>query len=326
MAAPRHLTRRAFSATLATLGCTAFMSVALAQNSAPIKLVVGAPPGGTTDTVARAVAVNMAKELGRTVIVENRGGAGGNIAADYVAKSAADGNTLLVSFSSFSINASLYKNLPFDPRKDFTPISMLATVPSVLVTRKDFPANDMAEFVKVVKAAPGKYTMALGGIGSSLHMAGERMKLMAGLDIVNVPYKGTTPALTDVLGGQVDMMFASTINVMGHAKAGTLKLLGVTSPKPIDALPGVPPIGDTVKGFESNAWFALFGPARLPPETLARLNAAARKAVAAPDYVATMQRESASAVSSTPDELKAFVDKDIDVYAEVVRVTGAKPE
>ncbi|AOB29588.1 MFS transporter [Bordetella sp. H567] len=318
--------RRAIAFAAAALAAGAYAFPAFAQQTPPIKLVVGAPPGGTTDTVARSIGTTMGKELGRTVIVENRPGAGGNIAADYVAKSAADGNTLLVSFSSFSINASLYKNLPFDPRKDFTPISMLASVPSVLVTRKNFPANDMAELIKLVKASPGKYTMALGGIGSSLHMAGERMKMMAGLDIVNVPYKGTTPAMTDLLGGQVDMMFGSTLNVIPHIKAGALKAMGVSSNKPLESLPGVPPIGDTIKGFESNAWFALFGPAKLPADTLAKLNAAAQKAVAAPDFRRLLERESASAVSSTPEELKKFVSEDIDRYAEVVKFTGATVE
>ncbi|RXN93538.1 MFS transporter [Achromobacter aloeverae] len=315
----------AVSAASAFMAALAPLSSVHAQGQ-PIRLVVGAPPGGTTDTVARNIGAKMAKALDRNVIVENRPGAGGNIAADYVAKSAADGNTLLVSFTSFSINASLYKNLPFDPRKDFTPISMLATVPSVLVVRKDFPANDMAGLIQQAKAHPGKFTMALGGIGSSLHMAGERMKMMAGLDIVNVPYKGTTPAITDVLGGQVDMMFASTLNALPHIKAGNLKALGVTSNKPLAVLPDVPPIGAAIKGFESNAWFALFGPAKLPPETLEKLNAAARKAVAAPDFQRLLEQESAQAVSSTPEDLKKFVDEDIDRYAEVVKVSGAKPE
>ncbi|HTJ99118.1 MAG TPA: tripartite tricarboxylate transporter substrate binding protein [Bordetella sp.] len=319
-------TRRAIALAIAALAASVHALPALAQQTPPIKLVVGAPPGGTTDTVARSVATTMGKELGRTVIVENRPGAGGNIASDYVAKSPADGNTLLVSFNSFSINASLYKNLPFDPRKDFTPVSMLASVPSVLVTRKNFPAKDMAELINLAKANPGKYTMALGGIGSSLHMAGERMKMMAGLNIINVPYKGTTPAVTDLLGGQVDMMFGSTLNVIPHVKSGALKAMGVTSNKPLESLPGVPPISDTIKGFESNAWFALFGPANLPADTLAKLNAAARAAVAAPDFRRLLERESASAVSSTPDELKKFVNEDIDRYAEVVKFTGATVE
>ncbi|WP_312999332.1 tripartite tricarboxylate transporter substrate binding protein [Achromobacter animicus] len=295
---------------------------ALAQADA-IRLVVGAPPGGTTDTVARSIAQHMAVDLKRPVVVENKPGAGGNIAADYVAKSNPDGNTLLVTFTSFSINATLYRNLPFDPVADFTPISMLANVPSVLVVRKDFPARTMPEFVSLVKASPGKHTMALGAIGSSLHMAGERMKMMAGLDILNVPYKGTAPAITDLLGGQVDMMFASSLNALPHIKSGALRALGVTSPQALPQFPGVPPIGDTIKGFESNAWFALFGPAKMPADKLAALNAAARKAVDTPSFRKLLEGEAASAVSSSPEELGVFVREDIARYAEIVKFTGA---
>jgi len=298
------------------------LAPAVAQGDA-IKLVVGAPPGGTTDTVARSIAQHMGQDLKRPVVVENKPGAGGNIAADYVAKSNPDGNTLLVTFTSFSINATLYRKLPFDPVADFTPISMLANVPSVLVVRKDFPAKTMPEFVSLVKVSPGKHTMALGAIGSSLHMAGERMKMMAGLDILNVPYKGTAPAITDLLGGQVDMMFASSLNAVPHIKSGALRALGVTSPQPLPQFPGVPPIGDTIKGFESNAWFALFGPAKLPADKLATLNAAARKAVDTPEFRQLLEREAASAVSSSPEELGAFVRQDIERYAEIVKFTGA---
>jgi len=295
---------------------------ALAQADA-IRLVVGAPPGGTTDTVARSIAQHMTVDLKRPVVVENKPGAGGNIAADYVAKSNPDGNTLLVTFTSFSINATLYRNLPFDPVADFTPISMLANVPSVLVVRKDFPARTMPEFVSLVKASPGKHTMALGAIGSSLHMAGERMKMMAGLDILNVPYKGTAPAITDLLGGQVDMMFASSLNALPHIKSGALRALGVTSPQALPQFPGVPTIGDTIKGFESNAWFALFGPAKMPANKLAALNAAARKAVDTPSFRKLLEGEAASAVSSSPEELGVFVRQDIARYAEIVKFTGA---
>lgn len=228
--------------------CAMPLAPALAQNDA-IRLVVGAPPGGTTDTVARSIAQHMALDLKRPVVVENKPGAGGNIAADYVAKSNPDGNTLLVTFTSFSINATLYRNLPFDPVADFTPISMLANVPSVLVVRKDFPARTMPEFVTLVKASPGKYTMALGAIGSSLHMAGERMKMMAGLDILNVPYKGTAPAITDLLGGQVDMMFASSLNALPHMKSGALRALGVSSPKPLPQFPGASITARSVSGW-----------------------------------------------------------------------------
>jgi tripartite-type tricarboxylate transporter receptor subunit TctC len=315
---------RTATTCFATALCLCIAPTAIAQSV--VKLVVGAPAGGTTDTVARGIASQLTQILGRGVVVDNRPGAGGNIAADYVAKSAPDGQTLLVSFNSFSINASLYKNLPFDPIRDFTPISMLATVPSVFVARKDFPASNIAELIALVKTHPGKYSMALGGIGSSLHMAGERFKMMTGLNILDVPYKGTAPAVTDLLGGHVDLMFASSLNVMAHVKQGNLKALGVTSTEPLPPFPGVAPIGNTVRGFESTAWFALFGPAKLTADTVARLNTATRKAVASPAFNHLLAVESAHAVSSTPGELDAYVKKDIARYAEIVKFTGATPE
>jgi len=323
-ASPSFASRLAAGTLLAAL--TALTAPAWAQNNPPIKLVVGAPPGGTTDTVARGMAQYMAPILNRTLVVENRPGAGGNIAADYVAKSKADGNTLLVTFTSFSINPSLYKHLPFDTLKDFTPISMLATVPSVLVVRKDFPAKTMPELIAMAKANPGKYTTAIGALGSSLHMAGERMKMMAGLDIRNIPYKGTAPALTDLLGGQVDMMFASSVNVLPHVKSGSLRALGVTSSQPLDQFPGVPPIGQSIPGFESNAWFALIGPAKLPPQTLAALNDAACKAVQVPAFRQMLEHEAAIPVGNSAEELSAFIREDIPRYAELVKFTGATPE
>ena len=321
-----HFIGRAITACASALVLSiATLPPAQAQNSV-IRLVVGASPGGTTDTVARSIAVHMGNELKQTVVVENKPGAGGNIASDYVAKSAPDGKTLLVSFNSFSINPSLYKTLPFDPIADFTPISMLASVPSVLVVRKDFPAKDMAELISMAKANPGKYTMALGGVGSSLHMAGERMKMMAGIDILNVPYKGTSPAVTDLLGGQVDMMFGSSLNVMPHIQKGAVRALGVSSPAPLKEFPDVPAIAQTIPGFESNAWFAMFGPAGLSPETLASLNTAARKATEAPQFRQMLEVDSAKAVSSTPQALGEFVKEDIARYAEVVKFTGATPQ
>jgi len=321
-----HIIGRAATALAQALALgIAALPAAQAQQNV-VRLVVGATPGGTTDTVARSIAVHMSSELKQTVVVENKPGAGGNIASDYVAKSTPDGKTLLVSFNSFSINPSLYPSLPFDTIADFTPVSMLATVPSVLVVRKNFPANNIAELIAMAKKDPGKYTMALGGIGSSLHMAGDRMKMMAGIDMLNIPYKGTSPAVTDLLGGQVDMMFASSLNVMPHLKSGAVRALGVSSLKPLKEFPGVPPIADTIPGFESNAWFAMFAPAGLPADTLATLNQAVRKATEAPQFREMLEVDSARAVSSTPQELADFVKQDIARYAEVVKFTGATPQ
>src|SRR6185437_10686174 len=189
----------------------------------PIKLLVGASPGGTTDTLARAIAVEMSSSLGQPVLVVNRPGAGGNLAAEAVAKSEPDGYTLLVSFTSHTINATLYPHLPFDPYADFTPITMIATVPSLLVGNPKLPAANLEALIALAKAKPDKLTIAIGGIGSSLHLAGDQFKMMAGVRILNVPYKGTSPAKTDVLGGQVDLMFISLVTGTAQVSAGNLR-------------------------------------------------------------------------------------------------------
>ncbi|NGM88249.1 tripartite tricarboxylate transporter substrate binding protein [Parapusillimonas sp. SGNA-6] len=292
----------------------------------PLVLVVGASPGGTTDRVARGIAKEMGDILKQTVIVENKPGAGGNIAADYVARSAKDGNTLLVSFSSFSVNASLYKKLPFDPEKDFSPISMLAEVPSVLVSRSDFPANSVADVIKLAKEQPGKYSFAIGGVGSSLHMATASFQMEAGIKALNVPYKGTAPALQDVVGGQVDLMFASAVNVMPLLDSKRVKFLGVTSPQEIEQFPGVPPIANTIDGFTSKAWFGMFGPAGIPQDRIQQLNHAVVEGAKREGFTKLITPEGGKVVTMTPEELGQFVSADIKRYAKVVEFTGASAD
>jgi tripartite-type tricarboxylate transporter receptor subunit TctC len=314
------------SAMLASFAALAPLQHAAAQDK-PITIVVGSPAGGTTDALARLIARSLGDTLHRTVVVDNRPGAGGNIAAQYVARATPDGSTLLMSFTGHTINASLYKNLPFDPVKDFTPITMVARVPSVLVARKGVPFDNTAGLIDYAKKNPGKLTFAIGAQGSSLHLASEQFKLATGTDIVNVPYKGTNPALTDVLGNNtVDLMFASTVNVLPHLKSGTLKFLGVSSKDALPQFPGVPPIGQTVKGFESSAWFGLFGPARLPPAVTDQLYRAVKVAVEDPAYKKRMDTEAATAVSMTPQAFGAFVRSDIQHWAKVIQASGTKVE
>lgn len=294
--------------------------------NAPVRILVGAPAGGSTDTMARAVAQAMGQQLGRTVVVENRPGAGGNLAAEAVARAAPDGLTLLMSFTSHSINASLYPRLPFDPVKDFTPLTMVSTSPSVLVAHPSLPAKNVAELVAVAKKQPGKLNFAIGALGSSLHLAGEAFKLKAGVFIVNIPYRGTAPAVQDVLAGQVELMFAAVGNVQQHIRAGKLKALGVTSAQRLPSLPDVPVIADTLPGFESSAWFGLFGPAKLPPDLLRTWSDAARAAVQSPDVRRRIEAEGATPVGNSPQEFAQFVVTDIARWREVVKFSGAKPE
>ncbi|MBV7540433.1 tripartite tricarboxylate transporter substrate binding protein [Acidovorax sp. sic0104] len=299
---------------------------ALAQGNAPIRILVGAPAGGSTDTLARNLATEMGRQLGRTVVVENRPGAGGNIAADAVAKAAPDGNTLLMSFTSHAINASLYPSLPFDPIKDFTPLTCVATSPSILVANPAVQAKDVRELIALAKARPGQLNFAIGAVGSSLHLAGDAFKMQSGAYIVNIPYRGTAPALQDVLAGQVELMFAAVGNAQSQIRAGKLKALGVTSAKRLPAFPDVPAIAEVLPGYESSAWFGLFGPGNMNPELAKKLSDAARQAIATPEVKKRLETEGAVPVGNSPEEFARFVQAEIPRWAKVVRFAGAKPE
>lgn len=320
-----HRSRRQILLAAAFAGLT---SPVLAQPAAqaPIRILVGAPAGGTTDTMARTLAQAMGSQLGRSVVVENRPGAGGNIAADAVAKAAPDGNTLLMSFTSHAINATLYPKLPFDPVKDFTPLTMVSTSPSILVAHPKVPANNVQELIALARAKPGQLNFAIGALGSSLHLAGDAFKMKSGTFIVNIPYRGTAPAVQDLLAGQVDLMFAAVGNVQQHIRAGKLKALGVTSPQRLSAFPEVPSIGEALPGYESAAWFGLFGPGRMPPELTKRLSDAARAAVQSPEVRRRIEHEGATPVGNSPEQFARFVDSEISRWGAVVRYSGAKPE
>jgi tripartite-type tricarboxylate transporter receptor subunit TctC len=291
----------------------------------PIKILVGAPAGGTTDTMARAIADPMAAALKQPILVENRPGAGGNLAAAAVAKSAPDGYTLLVSFSSHTINATLYPSLPYDPVTDFTPITMIARVPSLLVGRADLPAKDLTDLIALARAQPHKLTIGIGGIGSSLHLAGEKFKLMTGIDLLNVPYKGTAPALTDLLGGQIDLMFISRVTGAEQVRGGKLRAYGVTSDKRQSMFPDLPAIGEVVPGFESTAWFGVFAPAHLPDAITDKLYTTIVAALTEPKLRDHLKMEGATSVGNTPKEFTAFVREDIERWAPIVKASGAKP-
>jgi tripartite-type tricarboxylate transporter receptor subunit TctC len=307
---------------------TLTVSVVNAQTSAnaPVRILVGAPAGGTTDTMARALAQALGQQLSRVVVVENKPGAGGNLAAEMVAKAPPDGNTLLMSFTSHAINASLYPSLPFDPVKDFTPLTMVSTSPSVLVAHPSLPVKNVADLVKLAKEKPGQLNFAIGALGSSLHLAGDSFKMKAGVFIVNIPYRGTAPAVQDVLAGQVELMFAAVGNAQAHIKAGKLRALGVTSPKRLAAFPDVPAIGETLPGYESSAWFGLFAPGRMNPELAKRLSDAARVAIQSPEVKRRIESEGAIPAGNSPQEFSKFVEAEIVRWRAVVQYSGAKPE
>jgi len=308
------------------LSSAALLAAGAHAQAAPTRILVGAPAGGSTDTLARTLATELGRLLGKTVIVENRPGAGGNIAAEAVAKAAPDGNTLLMSFTSHAINASLYPSLPFDPIRDFTPLTCVATSPSVLVAHPSVPAKDVRELITLAKAKPGQLNFAIGAVGSSLHLAGDLFKMQSGAFIVNIPYRGTAPAIQDVIAGQVELMFAAIGNAQAQVKAGKLKALGVTSAKRLAAFPGVPAIAEVLPGYESSAWFGLFGPARMAPELTRRISDAARQAIAAPEVRRRLDAEGAVPVGNSPEEFSKFVQGEIQRWARVVKFSGAKPE
>jgi tripartite-type tricarboxylate transporter receptor subunit TctC len=311
----------------ATLLSLSTMHVLLADDfpARPIKLFVGAPAGGTTDTIARAIADPMAAALKQPVLVENHPGAGGNLAAAAVAKAAPDGYTLLVSFTSHTINATLYPTLPYDPVSDFTPITMLARVPSLFVGRADLPAKDLKALVELARAKPHTLTIGIGGIGSSLHLAGEKLKQMTGMDLLNVPYKGTAPALTDLLGGQIDLMFISLVTGAEQVRAGKLRAYGVTSVQRQSLFPDLPVIGETVPGFESSAWFGVFAPANLPGAITEKLNTVIVATLTDAKLREQLKNEGATSVGNSPNEFAAFVREDIERWAPLVRSSGATP-
>jgi len=315
------------AAALAALTLAAGLAHAQSWPTKPIRILVGVTPGGTTDTLARFLGQEMSKDLGQPVVVENRAGAGGNIAAEAAARSSPDGYTLLFVNTSHSVNMGLYAGkAPYDAVKDFTPITQVSTGPAVLIAANDFPAKDAKDVIALAKAQPGKLDFAIGGLGTSIHMAGELFKMMAGIDAVNVPYKGSSPALADVMGGQVKLMFAPVINAVPQVKAGKVKALGVTSPQRIPALPDVPPIADAVPGYESAAYFGLLGPAGLPKDVLAKLHASAAKAAQSPELRKRLEPDGSRVVGGTPEEFAAFLAADVEKWRRVVKATGARPD
>ncbi|QHJ00474.1 tripartite tricarboxylate transporter substrate binding protein [Xylophilus rhododendri] len=298
---------------------------ALAQPQA-IRLLVGATPGGGTDLVARSMALEMTRTLGRQFIVDNRPGAAGNIAAQATASAAPDGSTLLLSYTSHAINATLYPNLPFDPVKDFTPLYGVASAPAVLVTRPNLPAKDIKELIALAKAQPGKLNIAIAGIGSANHLAGEMLKRSAGIDIVSIPYKGTGPALADVMAGQIDLVFSGVASAQELIKGGKLKALGVSSGKRLPLYPDWPAISEVLPGFEYSAWYGLFGPAHMPPALVQQYAKAAREALESATVQKRLASESLVPMNLPPAEFDKFVRSEIVRWGKVVTATGAKPE
>jgi tripartite-type tricarboxylate transporter receptor subunit TctC len=292
----------------------------------PIRIVVPFPPGGTTDILARAVGQQLAQAWGQQVIVDNRPGAGGNIGSELVAKSAPDGYTLLMgTVGTHAINPSLYAKMPYDHVKDFTPVILVAGVPNVLVVHPSVPANTVAELIAYGKANPGKLNFASSGSGTSIHLAGELFKVQTGLQMTHVPYKGSAPAIQDLLGGQVQLMFDNLPSALPQIKAGKLRALGVTSATRAAALPDVPTIAESgLPGFEASSWFGLLAPAGTPRDVVARLDTEVARWLASPDAKEKLLAQGAIAGGGTSEDFARHIAAETAKWAKVVKESGAK--
>lgn len=315
--------------TLAIAAGAFFVSPAFAQSdfpSKPVNMVVPFAPGGSTDLVARIVAEAMSRELGQQVLVSNQAGAGGVLGATAVADAPADGYTILMgTIATHALSASLYETPPFDPSADFAPISLLVTVPNVLLVNPEFPAQTVEELITLLKAEPEVHAYASSGNGTPLHLSGELFKSMTQTEMVHVPYQGSGPALVDALSGAVPIIFDNLPSASEHMRAGTLRPLAVTTLERAQSFPDIPTLDEAgVPGYETNTWNALFAPAGTPPEAIERLNAAAVAAVGDPDVAARLAEAGATIVGSTSDELAAHVTSEVARWAPVVEASGAR--
>jgi tripartite-type tricarboxylate transporter receptor subunit TctC len=294
----------------------------------PVSLVVGFPPGGASDILARIISGKLAGILGQPFVVDNRPGAGGNVAGDVVAHAAPDGYTLLLGNNAIlATNASLYKKIGFDPEQDFAPISLIGTQANVLVVNVDLPVHSLAELIALAKAHPGKLNFASSGYGLAAHLAGELFKAEAHVDIVHVPYKGSAPALQDVIAGQDQMMFATTSGSMGLIKGGQVRPLAVTTLKRTASLPDIPTIDELgIKGFDATTWHGLVAPAGTPLPIIDKLHKATAEALADPDVRRSLADLGVDIVGSTPDEFAAYIKSEIPKWAAVIKASGATME
>src|SRR5215469_2203914 len=299
-----------------------------AQNypTRPIRMIVPYPPAGGTDVVARILADPLSTALGQPIVIDNRGGAAGNLGTDLAAKAPPDGYTILFTLSSHTINPKLYDNLPFDVERDFAPISLAALSPQILVANLSVPANNVRELIALAKAQPGKLNFASVGTGSPGHIAGELFKLKTGVDMVHVPYKGGGPAVTDTLGGQVQLLFVTLPAAMQYVKAGKLKALAIASDKRSGVAHEIPTIAETVPDCVVNSWYGALAPAKTPSAIVAKLQAAFAKVLAMPEVNEKLFAQGAEAQSSTSSEFERLIKEELAKWDYVIREARIKPE
>jgi tripartite-type tricarboxylate transporter receptor subunit TctC len=306
------------------------VGVANAQSypSKPIRFVVPYPAGGPLDTVARLLGQKVSESVKQPVIVDNKPGAGGNIGADTVAKSPADGYTILMgAVATHAINPTLYSNMPYDAVRDFIPVTQIASTPNVLVVNPSVPASNVREFIAYAKANPGKLNFGSGSTGSAGHLAGELFKTLAGIQMTHVPYKGAAPAMNDLIGGQVQLMFDNLASALGQVRAGRVRALAVTTAARTSLAPELPTIAESgLPGFDINTWFGLFVPANTPREVVDRLHAEFTRALAVAEVKERLLALGAEPVGSEPAEFAAYIRAEAEKYARVIKASGAKAD
>ena len=303
---------------------------ALAQGdypSRPVRIVVPSPPGGGTDIVGRVLAQHYSRAFGQSVFVENKPGAGNMIGIEAVARSAADGHTLLFVASTLALNSVLYKKVPYDPVRDFAPITLAATAPNVLVVHPAVPAKTLAELLALAKKKPGSLTYGSAGIGTSPHMCMELLKSMAGIDIVHVPYKGTAPAVTDVIGGQIAGMFANALTAKPHIDSGRVRALAVSGAKRFEALGDIPTVAEAgVPGYAAMQWYGLVVPSGTPPGIVVRLHAEATRALLTDEMKRKLAADGAEPVGSTPTEFARLIRDELEKWTRIAQAANIEPQ
>ena len=318
---------------LAAMAVAAVAHPALAADAAafpskPVRLIVPFTPGGSTDILARAIGQKLSESWRQPVVVENRPGAGGAIGMELAAKAPADGTTMVMGhIGTLAANPALYRSLSYDPVRDFAPVTLVAMVPNVLVVGPAVPSRSVAEFVALAKSKPGKLDYGSGGNGSAAHLAMEYFKLKAGVDLQHVPYKGTAPALTDLLGGQIAVILTGLPPVLQHVKSGKLRILGVASRERLAAFSDIPTIAESgVPGFEATQWYGLLVPAATPKDIVAKIQRDTAAALRDPAVNERLASEGAEPVGNTPEQFGAFIRSEIELWGKVIRATGMKAE
>jgi tripartite-type tricarboxylate transporter receptor subunit TctC len=322
--------KRPLIRTLVAALLAAGTSLAFAQAfpSKPIKLICPFPPAGAVDIASRAIATELSKVLNQTVTVDNRPGAGGNIGGAEAVRSAPDGYTIFMSTSGINaINPALYSKMPFDPNKDLIPIAPLVSLSNVLVLHPSVKANSVADVIAMAKAQPGKINYASSGSGTSIHMSGEMFQYLTKITMTHIPYKGSGPAITDLLGGQVMMMFDNIPSALPHVKSGKLRALATTGAKRDPALPDLPTIAEAgVAGYESGVWFGLMAPAATPKDVIAKLNDASNKGLKSPDFIKRMGELGYVMMGGTPEHMTDLLKIEVARWTPIVKASGAKAD